>query len=127
MKISSINPMNFQGLWEHKSTGHRFDKGNNRLIFFDDFTYHPFADETQEEVEQVMTKERKTPILKHQLSETSTATIIVRNFKIGERLNIREEDYEQIQNMKKTTIGSDYMKYYEPLNEDPSEFKRNDE
>ena len=122
MQISKINSANFKGLWEIRPIGRRWDDKRQCPIFLEDDIYHPFRDETNKEVEAVMTQARKNSVYKYQNGRVNTPFVTVIKYKEGDRLNITKLQYSMIRDMREMPNPQD--EHFKPLDANPSSFIR---
>lgn len=121
MQISKINSANFKGLWEFKTTQREERSwGYRSAIYVDEVIYHPFSDETPEKIQETMENAKKTPVYEGRFSSgffgSNPFCYVITKHSLGDKLNITQEEYENIQNMKQTPKPkSNNTKYYDYL------------
>ena len=96
MQISKIGSINFKGLWTFKRTDVKQSIGRHCPVYFEDAIYHPFKDETQEEIDKIIAKEKETPVYEYLYDiwdPCGPDDITVLNHIVGERLNITSDEF----------------------------------
>ncbi len=102
MKINSINSVNFKGLWEKKPVEPIGKNSKGKQVQVEENIYHPFADETQEEINANFV----TPVVKaynvyHNSSPNrfSYQSCIIPKATVGEKLQITKAQYEEYEKL----------------------------
>ena len=104
MQISRVNSVNFKGLWE-KSKERYLGKKHRSHVFVCDSVYHPFKDETQEEIDATFKEGRKSIYLSRSKHESPYWSIdgpdsfIVVKESLGNRLSITKEQYSELEKL----------------------------
>lgn len=99
MRISSINniSMNFQGLWRESTQKTDFDKVMQIKRVEDTYYYHPFADEPQDEISQVVDKHSYADIVE----KDGQSVYIIKECKVCSRLPVDSQSYENYMNTQR--------------------------
>ena len=106
MRIGQINSLNFNGLWSEKQLKKlgRND-GFEPPVHLRKVVYHPFSDETQEEIQEAMKKAHENCVFSCYSNETINTErtpiyYISQTPSLGESLEITRADYEKIAAMR---------------------------
>ena len=100
----------FKGLW---TSGFQNEVGtvkrNNCPIYTQRVIYHPFKDETQSEIDEVMKKadKQKCKDVYNEVYQLVTKYLILMPV-VGEPLSVTKDEYNKIRQMKEDP-GNDYM------------------
>jgi len=94
-KTNTNHKLAFNGLWsktEHKVLNYELDR-----LRYDTFTctYHPFKDEPQMTIHNVVAKNSKVIDFPHAIQPNIIITKVIQNCKVGERLSFTEGEYKK--------------------------------
>ena len=105
MKISSLNQTiqnkSFQGLWRESRVKIDFDPILNVPKIKDTYFYHPFADETEQEVQDEVKKVNKAEFIK----ENGTVKYYVRECRLCLRTPFTRKEFEAYSNIASGFVG----------------------
>lgn len=114
MKISAINNnsvvnnKNFQGLWSKTSHSCNFDSGLGVFVVKDTFYYHPFSDETQDEINKVVDDNSFADVVC--INGEENPKYVIKECKICKKLPFNKSDFEMYSQAKFNTPFTSLMK-----------------
>ncbi len=101
MRVSAINntSINFQGLWRKSSQKTDFDKVMQIIRTEETYYYHPFSNETQEDIRNVVATNSSADIDE----KSGNPKYIIHDCKVCSTLPIEEKDFIQYSQSSQTT------------------------
>ena len=118
MQVSKINSANFKGLWEIKTIHQKKlsdDLGDGFNISYQDAIYHPFKDETPEEIAKEMKKEQVGEVWENVDSDGDKyypySVEVTEKVTRGETLGVTKAEFEAMQIMAKSYQGNSERHY----------------
>ena len=92
MRISSLNniSMNFQGLWRESTQKTDFDRVMQIKKIENTYYYHPFSDESKDEISQVVSKNSYADIVE----QNGQPVYIIDECKVCSKLPVDSQSYE---------------------------------
>lgn len=92
-----VNSISFSGLWEKGAKDKIGVNKNNRAnVYNQELIYHPFSDETREEISHEFEKYDNKGWAKPAKDWKGIKSYVIADAKIGEPLNVTKADYEKI-------------------------------
>ena len=100
MQISKIVSSNFKGLWSiGKDEKRDYIKQTYETIYYREAIYHPFSDESPEEIDRNMEEANKNLVCKGGYTYCLSIDFYITKPVLGERLCITKAQYEEISDM----------------------------